>query len=193
MFNARTIVNPGNEAKLRRYLPDHLWSRWQDGDIEPGLEHLRAVLRAVLTYLPHRVARARLADPTAPAVSGAFAQATLLFVDIAGFTAMSERLTQLGREGAEVITGVVNDYFAAMLEIIAHHGGDLFKFGGDALLVCFSGDDGAARGCQAALEMQQAMDRFAVIETAQGTFSLRMTAGLGTGSLFLTSLGSSSP
>ena len=189
MFDARTATNPGNEARLRGYLPDHLWTRWQDGDTAPGLEHLQAVLRAVLTYLPHRVARARLADPTAPAVSGAFAQATLLFADIAGFTAMSERLTQLGREGAEVITGVVNDYFAAMLEIIARHGGDLFKFGGDALLVCFGGDDGAARGCRAALEMQQAMDRFAVIETAPGTFNLRMTAGLGTGRLFLASLG----
>lgn len=191
MFDAQTATNPGNKARLRGYLPDHLWTRWQDGDTAPGLEHLQAVLRAVLTYLPHRVAQARLADPTAPAVSGTFAQATLLFADIAGFTAMSERLTQLGREGAEVITGVVNDYFAAMLEIIARHDGDLFKFGGDALLVYFGGGDGAARGCRAALEMQKAMDRFAVIETAQGTFNLRMTAGLGTGRLFLASLGSS--
>jgi len=190
MVETQSVAHPRNNARLRRYLPDRLWSRWQDDDASPGLEHLQAVLRAVLTYLPHRVAQARLADPAVPAISGAFDQATLLFADIAGFTAMSEHLTQLGREGAEVITGIVNDYFATMLDIIAFHGGDLFKFGGDALLVCFSGADGATRGCQAALEMQRAMNRFAVIETPQGTFNLRMTAGLGTGRLFLASLGS---
>jgi class 3 adenylate cyclase/predicted ATPase len=184
MVDTQTVTNPQD------YLPEHLWMRWQAGDAMPGFQHLQAVLRAVLTYLPHCVGRPRLADPKAPGVSGAFAQATLLFADIAGFTAMSERLTQLGREGAEVVTGVVNDYFATMLGIIAHYGGDLFKFGGDALLVCFSGDDAAVRGCCTALEMQRAMDRFAVIETTQGTFNLRMTAGLGTGRLFLASLGS---
>ncbi|HHH42221.1 MAG TPA: adenylate/guanylate cyclase domain-containing protein, partial [Chloroflexi bacterium] len=183
-------LNPEALPRLRRYLPDRLWARWQQGDTAPGLAHLQAVLRAVLTGLPRRVAQARLADPKGPAVAGTFAQATLLFADIAGFTAMSERLGQLGREGAEVITGIVNAYFAAMLEIIARHGGDLLKFGGDALLVAFEGDEGAVRGCRAALEMQQAMDRFAVVETPQGTFHLQMTAGLGTGPLFLASLGS---
>jgi len=191
MFDAPARDSLEKQNRLRRYLPDHLWTRWQAGETAPGLRHLQAVLRAVLTYLPHRVARARLADPAATAVSGAFVQATLLFADIAGFTAMSERLTQLGREGAEVITGIVNDYFAAMLEVIAHHNGDLFKFGGDALLVCFNDDDGAGRACRAALEMQQVMDRFAVIETIQGTFNLRMKVGMGTGTLFLASLGSS--
>ncbi|MBU0494690.1 MAG: AAA family ATPase, partial [Chloroflexi bacterium] len=170
------------------YLPEHLQTR-AAGDAGAYGRHLQDVLRTVLTYLPQYVAQARLADPAAPAVAGSFAHATLLFADIAGFTAMSERLTQLGREGAEVITGIVNEYFAVMLDIMARHGGDLFKFGGDAILVCFQGDDGAARGCRTALEMQEAMARFSAIETAQGTFSLRMTAALGTGRLFLVSLG----
>lgn len=193
MLNTQTPTSTNfvaNETGPRRYLPDRLWNRVQAGDAELASQHLRLVLDAVRTYLPRYVTQARLADPQASAVSGAFAWATLMFADISGFTAMSERLSQLGREGAEVITSIVNDYFATMLEINARHGGDLFKFGGDALLVCFSGEGAAARGCQAALEMQQAMDRFAVIETAQGTFNLRMTAGLGTGTLFLASLGS---
>jgi class 3 adenylate cyclase/predicted ATPase len=155
----------------------------------PCREHLQAVLRAVLTYLPREVAQTRLADPAAAAILGTFTQATLMFADISGFTAMSERLTQLGREGAEIITGIVNDYFAAMLEVIARHDGDLFKFGGDALLVSFSGAGATRRGCGAALEMQAEMARFAVLETEQGEFSLRMKVGLGTGTLFLASLG----
>jgi class 3 adenylate cyclase/predicted ATPase len=184
------ITESAEQAKLRRYFPSHLRERWQDGNTAAGLRHLQAVLRAVITYLPQRVARARIPEPALPTVSGIFVRATLLFADISGFTAMSERLTQLGREGAEVIASIVNDYFAAMLEIIAQYDGDLFKFGGDALLVYFGGDGSAARGCLTALEMQRAMNRFAVIKTAQGTFNLRMTAGLGTGTLFLANLGS---
>lgn len=173
----------------QRYLTDHLWERWQAGDVAAGVSHLQAVLRAVLTYLPRHVVQAQLADPSTPAVSGSFVKATLMFADISGFTAMSERLSQLGREGAEVITGIVNDYFEAMLAIIAQRGGDLFKFGGDALLVCFKGEGAADRACAAALEMQEAMGRFAVIETDQGTFNLRMKVGLGTGTLLLANLG----
>jgi class 3 adenylate cyclase/predicted ATPase len=184
------ITESGEQAKLRRYFPSYLWERWQDGNTADGLRHLQAVLQAVVTYLPHRVARTRRPEPALPTVSGVFVQATLLFADISGFTAMSERLTQLGREGAEVIASIVNDYFAAMLEIIARYNGDLLKFGGDALLVYFDDDGCAARGCLTALEMQRTMNRFAVIKTAQGTFNLHMTAGLGTGTLFLANLGS---
>src|SRR5436853_7938079 len=40
---------------------------------------------------------------------------TLAFVDISGFTAMSERLSSLGRAGAEEVTEVMNATFAALL------------------------------------------------------------------------------
>lgn len=189
MSNDQAPTNAKDKTNWQRYLPEHLRARALHQDAMQYQEHLQAVLRAVLTYLPQHVTQTRLSALTSPAVSGIFVQATLLFADISGFTAMSERLTQLGREGAEVITGIVNDYFATMLAIIAQHGGDLLKFGGDALLVSFSGDDSAVLGCQAALEMQRAMDRFAAIDTARGAFNLRMTAALGTGRLFLASLG----
>ena len=41
---------------------------------------------------------------------------TLAFVDISGFTAMSERLAALGKAGAEEVTDVMNSTFAALLE-----------------------------------------------------------------------------
>ena len=39
-------------------------------------------------------------------------EGTLAFVDISGFTAMSERLSSLGRAGAEEVTEVMNATFA---------------------------------------------------------------------------------
>ena len=43
---------------------------------------------------------------------------TMVFVDISGFTAMSERLAGEGKAGAEQVTEVMNATFEALLEII---------------------------------------------------------------------------
>ena len=65
---------------------------------------------------------------------------TLAFVDISGFTAMSERLSSLGRAGAEEVTEVMNATFAALLAVAYAQGGGLLKFGGDALLLLYEGE-----------------------------------------------------
>lgn len=80
---------------------------------------------------------------------------TLVSADISGFTALSERLARTGREGAEQLTVVVNDCFAPMIESCALHDGDVVKFGGDALLVWFTGDEHALRACRAAIDMRR--------------------------------------
>src|SRR3972149_12304380 len=180
-----------------RYLSAHLQSSLASDHSEVVLDqcaaHLRAALRTVITYLPMHIVRARLADPSTLSGSsqtrGEFVHGTLMFADLSGFTAMSERLSQLGREGAEIITDIVNDYFATMLDIVLRHGGDLWKFGGDAIQVAFMGAEGAVNACRAGQTMQQAMGRFAEIRMPQDTFSLRVTIGLGSGSIFTASLG----
>ena len=72
-------------------------------------------------------------------------EGTLVSADLSGFTALSERLAALGREGAEELTTLLNACFTGMIEIIEQHGGDVLKFGGDALLILFMGDGHADR------------------------------------------------
>ena len=186
---------------LRQYLPSHLERRWLLGhqirEAELCAQHLGTLLRTISTYLPHAVTRPLLArleraegiQPTGT-VEGGFTYGTVMFADISGFTAMSEKLSRLGKEGAEEIAGIVNRFFAALLEVTDPHGGDLLKFGGDALLVFFGGDDHARHACRAALQMQATMSRFSETQTSQGVFQLRMTVGLGSGALFMAYLGS---
>src|SRR5207248_1727448 len=57
---------------------------------------------------------------------------TLAFVDISGFTAMSEQLSSRGRAGAEEVTDVMNATFSALLDRAYGHGAGLLKFGGRA-------------------------------------------------------------
>lgn len=90
-----------------------------------------------------------------PGLSWQVLDGTLMSADISGFTALSERLARGGREGAEQLTALVNDCFAPMIESCARHGGDVVKFGGDALLVWFAGEAHALRACRAAIEMRR--------------------------------------
>lgn len=81
-------------------------------------------------------------------------EGTLVSADISGFTALSERLASLGKEGAETLNLLVSDCFHGMIEDCVGRGGDIIKFGGDALLVWFFGDHHAVRAVSAALAMR---------------------------------------
>ncbi len=180
---------------VRAFLPAPLAERWgRDADAgarRAVLDSLDRLLGALTTYLPRHLLHELMLRPKPGRAHGAFLSSTVLFADVSGFTAMSERLTALGREGAETLTGVINDYFTTMSDIAAQLGGDLMLFGGDAMLLLFDGADHALRACHAAWRMQRAMrERFAEVETALGAFPLHMAVGLGSGPAFAAALGS---
>ena len=72
---------------------------------------------------------------------------SLLFFDITGFTPLTERLARRGREGAEELSNLLDTVFSQLLMDAEDEGGDLLKWGGDALLLLF---DGAHHGRRAA-------------------------------------------
>ncbi|MGI9499698.1 MAG: CHASE2 domain-containing protein [Geminicoccaceae bacterium] len=57
--------------------------------------------------------------------------ATVMFTDIKGFTTISESLSE------PVLADWLNDYMAAMVDIVAKHGGVIEKFAGDGLTIEF--------------------------------------------------------
>lgn len=108
-------------------------------------------------------------------------EGTLAFVDISGFTKMSERLGRHGKVGAEEVTSVINAGFAKLLTSAYNYGGGLLKFGGDALLVFFNGEQHEQRACAAAAAMRQELREFARLKVLGQLVSLRMSVGLHSG------------
>jgi class 3 adenylate cyclase/predicted ATPase len=196
---AATLISEADLARLRRYLnPAQIEAllpapAWRDVDVNALREHLARLFISVVPYLPRHLVRVELAQhKKLPQLAGGeFLNGTLMFSDVSGFTALAERLSVLGREGAEQITDIINRYFGQMMSIIFAHGGDVFKFGGDALLVFFP--DGPVPGSLAALQagwhMQQAMADFAEVKTSLGTFPLRMKIALNAGSFLAARVG----
>lgn len=115
--------------------------------------------------------------------------ASLCFVDISGFTNLSERLARLGRIGAEELTEVLNRVFGRMLDLAFERGGALLKFGGDALLLEFDGPDHATQAACAAVEMRAALRKAVEVPTSVGRVALRMSVGVHSGTVHLFRVG----
>src|SRR5919106_588372 len=105
-------------------------------------------------------------------------EGTLAFVDISGFTAMSERLSSRGKAGAEEVNAVMNATFARLLEVAYAFGGGLLKFGGDALLLFFDGHDHQTRAAAAVFGLRATLEEIGRPETSAGPVELRMHVGV---------------
>lgn len=69
-------------------------------------------------------------------------QGCVAFVDISGFSSLAENLSKAyGIEGVEMLTSIINKYFSLIINITTAYGGDVIRFAGDALLVCWSLDE----------------------------------------------------
>ncbi|PRP80584.1 guanylyl cyclase [Planoprotostelium fungivorum] len=110
--------------------------------------------------------------------------AAVMFADISGFTALTEKLVTAGPEGVEKLTTHLNQYFGKLIGIIHRYGGDIVKFAGDAVLVIWpTGSRPGLSGmillaCQCAKALLDELD----IYTVEGVGSvLRLHIGVGAG------------
>jgi class 3 adenylate cyclase/tetratricopeptide (TPR) repeat protein len=108
-------------------------------------------------------------------------EGTVAFVDISGFTKLSERLAKHGRIGAEALTETIDRCFVELLGIASGHGGQQIKFGGDALLLLYTGDDQAGRACRAVVEMRRALRAVGRQRVLDHPVVLRMSVGVHSG------------
>ena len=103
--------------------------------------------------------------------------ATVVFADISGFTALSEKLDP------EEVTSLINRCFETLETIILTHGGTVDKYLGDCVLAVFGfgpvSADAAMRAVEAAIEVRDAIREFN--RTAQVATPLDVHIGINTG------------
>ena len=145
-----------------------------------GLKEHARIRNLFGKYLPESIA-ARLLDGD-DNLAPQSAEATILFVDLEGFTRLSESLKP------QQITDLLNEYFSAVVEIIERHRGVVTQFQGDAILAIFnvpvSDSDHAGNAVKAAKEMYVAVSQR---EFAGHQFAIRV--GVNTGEVFAGNVG----
>src|SRR6185437_11278864 len=108
--------------------------------------------------------------------SGAFEAATL-FVDIAGFTPVTTKLVQHGREGAEALAHTLRFYFDPLILAVHEAGGFITGFAGDACTALFE-ETRLRNAAEFALDAANRMQRFVAenptYETRFVTFSFSL-------------------
>jgi class 3 adenylate cyclase len=104
------------------------------------LEHVKTHLGK---FVPAAVRQIIERDPTAPALDKHEQDVTVLFLDIAGYTSISEALDQ------EQVNYLIERYFSSFLDDIYAHQGDINETAGDGLMIIFQHDDPRAHASAA--------------------------------------------
>lgn len=139
-------------------------------------------------FMPEYVVKQLLDNPDSFRLGGVNQQVTVLFADIRGFTALSEK------EKPEKVVGLLNRYFSVMTEIIFEHGGTLDKYIGDGLMAIFGAPTASAEDALNAVKTAVTMQkRLAQLNTelyAEGFGNVSIGIGLHTGEATIGYIGS---
>jgi adenylate cyclase len=104
-------------------------------------------------------------------------ECTVLFSDVKGFTAMSERLPAMD------IANLMNEYFTLMADIVFQFNGTLDKFIGDAVMAVFGApiqrEDDPKRAIRSAVLMQETIKKMNKNRPPETQFHVRI--GINTG------------
>lgn len=138
-------------------------------------------------YLAPSVLEEVLRAPDRLCLGGARRRMTVLFSDVAGFTAFSEKLPP------EEVGALLNGYLDRMTSCVAATGGTLDKFVGDAVMAEWNAPlvqpDHAARACETALRMLAEVSHLGTAwQSGGGVLDVRI--GINTGEMVVGNMGS---
>jgi adenylate cyclase len=138
-------------------------------------------------YVPHQVIDTIFQNPDRM-LMGDNRVLAVMFSDIRGFTAISERMRP------EELVQTLNTYFGTMVDIISAHGGIVDKYMGDAIMAFFGApvqhDDDAYQSVLAGLDMLEALAAYNVTEQAKGRPGFRVGIGINYGLVTVGNIGS---
>lgn len=123
---------------------------------------------------------------TGPLIDVQEKEVTVMFSDLVGFTAMSERMKP------QEVAVLLNEYFSEMLEIVFAYDGTLDKYIGDCVMVVFGAPleqpDHADRAVKTAIEMRERLHEFN--RRRSGAIQLSAHTGINSGKVVAGDIGS---
>lgn len=140
-------------------------------------------------YLPRTLIANWIDSPQQNPVWNQWLTGSLMHCDVTGFTAMNEKLSRLGKEGGEIMADILNEFFDRMLSTADQWDGIHLKYGGDAMLLLFTGKEHAQRAARAGMDMQEAMADFIDLTVINERYELRMRIGIHSGCFYSASIG----
>ena len=139
-------------------------------------------------YLSDDIVDRILESPDGLELGGEKLEVSVMMADIRGFTSIAERLPP------ESVMAMLNNYLAAMTNIIMKHEGTIDEFIGDAILAFFGAplarEDDSARAVACALAMQEAMAEVNAQNRSEDLPEIAMRISISTGDVVVGNIGS---
>lgn len=156
-------------------------------DMAQGLRERERLKGTLDRYVSGDVAQRILEEKDDLLLRGEVRHVTVLFLDVRGFTTISERLTP-----TEVVA-LLNEYFDVVVDRVTLHGGTLNKFIGDAAM-CIWGAPKEAHNAEraavhCALEIQSAVAALSEDRARRGLTTVGFGAGINAGEAVAGNLG----
>ena len=103
--------------------------------IERKVSVLQGIQEYLTKFVPQSVKRLIAENPTAPELAKREQDVSVLFLDISGYTRLSERLAP------DVVNALVERYFSTFLDCLQEAGGDMNETAGDGFMAIFQDMD----------------------------------------------------
>ena len=148
------------------------------GDMAQGLAAFRK-------YIPADLVKRLISDGNGARLGGSVKAMSVMFIDLAGFTGMSERL-------GDRIIPLLSRYFDSVSTQIQQTGGTIDKFIGDAVMAFWGAPspnpDHAVDCCRAALACRRAMEEAGLVDDHGERVRIRI--GINSGDMLVGNIGS---
>jgi adenylate cyclase len=150
-----------------------------------AIAEMAAGLSAFRKFIPADLVRALLRQGVEARPGGSLQELSVMFIDIAGFTGLSERL-------GDRVVPLLSRYLDLTSEVIVANGGTIDKFIGDAVMAFWGAPqkqaDHALRSCRAALACARAVAQSGLADDLGQPLQIRI--GINSGRMLVGNIGS---
>ena len=144
------------------------------------------------TYLDPRQVAILQKDPSKLKLGGDRKEMSFLFMDIVGFTPISEYYKN--KDDPEGLVEVINDYLNRMTKIVLENGGTVDKYMGDCIMAFWNApldcEDHAEMAVKTAIECAVETDRLKADFKERGLPDINIGSGVNTGTCIVGNMGS---
>ncbi|QPF90376.1 adenylate/guanylate cyclase domain-containing protein [Bradyrhizobium commune] len=150
-----------------------------------AIAEMAAGLSAFRKFIPADLVRSLLRQGVDAKPGGTIQELSVMFIDIAGFTGLSERL-------GDRVVPLLSRYLDIASEVIVANGGTIDKFIGDAVMAFWGAPqpqaDHALRCCRAALACRRAIEQSGITDDLGQPLQIRI--GINSGRMLVGNIGS---
>ena len=151
-------------------------------------DRMKSSLRSFGKYVPRELVQDLLTSGREAVLGGENREISTLFIDIAGFTTLSEALEP------QALVAALAEYFSRMSETVRENGGTVDKYIGDAIMAFWGAPRPdpvhALHACRTALQMRDRLKAMQLEWANQGRPTVAARIGVNTGRALVGNIGS---